>query len=269
MQRISIRLAGYAGLILLALAAVSCLQPAQPPVPVSQPAPGPAPVQPAVTQPAADNTTALKQDEQVEAGPPVQIVLVHFRGTMEPLGCCNNLLYERDEFVAIKNVSRTPQDIRGWKLTNLTRGYPVFTFPAYFPCIPVIKAPTNEAGAIYNSQYKYVENPAESVLAEFKKTEAPAQPVQEKIDWAQCGASDPLDETPMKPIAVEPSTPAPCILYPGQTVLVFTDEIHCQYGGFSFFYGLGNIWNNQVPDTAVLYNEKGGEVSRRSYTAGR
>ena len=78
-----------------------------------------------------------------------------------------------------------------------------------------------------------------------------------------------LDETPMKPVAVAQSEPAPCILYPGQTVLVFTDELHCLYGGFSFNYGPGNIWNNQKPETAVLYNELGVEVSRRSYLAGR
>jgi hypothetical protein len=37
------------------------------------------------------------------------------------------------------------------------------------------------------------------------------------------------------------------------------------WGGFSFNYGNGNIWNNRQPDTAVLYNARGVEVSRRSY----
>jgi len=239
-------------------------------VKVTPPAPQPSQVQPAATQPAAaDNVTPAIKDEGLTQGPPVQIVLVHYRGTLEPLGCCNNLLYERDEFVAVKNVSRTSQDIRGWKLTNLSKGYPSFTFPAYFPCIPRYKPEPDPAAAIYNAQYKYSENPADSVTAEFKKSNGMFEKVKGKIDWSQCGAVDPLDETPMEPVGVEPSTPIPCILYPGQTVLIFTDEIHCQYGGFSFYYGLGNIWNNQVPDTAVLYNEKGDEVSRRSYSGGR
>jgi hypothetical protein len=262
--------AALTGLVLLAAAMVSCTQPEQPVVQVKPPAPQPAQVQPAATQTAgADNVTPVNKDEGLTTGPPVQIVLIHYRGTLVPLGCCNNLLYERDEFVAVKNVSRTPQDIRGWKLTNLTRGYPTFTFPAFFPCIPLNKLQAQTGESVSSFQYRYVENPAESVTAEFKKSGGLVEKVKEKIDWSQCGAVDPLDETPMKPVAVEASTPASCILYPGQTVLVFTDEIHCEYGGFSFFYGLGNIWNNQDPDTAVLYNEKGDEVSRRSYYAGR
>jgi hypothetical protein len=52
-------------------------------------------------------------------------------------------------------------------------------------------------------------------------------------------------------------------------MLIFTDEVHCQTGGFSFNWGLGNIWNNEIADTAVLYNAAGEEVSRRSYLVGR
>jgi len=73
----------------------------------------------------------------------------------------------------------------------------------------------------------------------------------------------------MKPASGQQGVPLPCILYPGQTVLVFTDEIHCQTGGFSFNWGLGNIWNNETADTAVLYNAGGEEISRRSYLTGR
>ncbi|MFC1983148.1 lamin tail domain-containing protein, partial [Chloroflexota bacterium] len=53
-------------------------------------------------------------------------------------------------------------------------------------------------------------------------------------------------------------------LQPGQSVRVYTNEIHPEYGGFSFGYG-NAIWNNSDPDTAALYNAQGQEVSRKSY----
>jgi len=54
------------------------------------------------------------------------------------------------------------------------------------------------------------------------------------------------------------------MLQPGQSVRVYTNEIHPEYGGFSFRYGKA-IWNNSEPDTAVLYNAQGREASRKSY----
>jgi len=54
------------------------------------------------------------------------------------------------------------------------------------------------------------------------------------------------------------------ILQPGKTVRVYTNEIHPEYGGFSFGSGKA-VWNNTDPDTAALYNAQGEEVSRRSY----
>lgn len=54
------------------------------------------------------------------------------------------------------------------------------------------------------------------------------------------------------------------VLAPGQSIRVYTNEIHPEYGGFSFGYGKA-IWNNNDPDTAVLYNAQGQEVSRKSY----
>lgn len=268
MQRSVMTKAACALLILFSAATISCGQTVKPAI--TQPVQQPVQQQTQAAQPAStDNLTSNEVVETPETGPSVQIMLVHFRGTLEPLGCCNNLLYERDEYVAIKNVSRTPQDIRGWKLTNLTRGYPVFTFPVYYPCIPINKPELKADGSVENSFYRYIENPADSVLSQFSKPSRPAEVIQNKIDWSQCGASGHLDETPMRPVGVEGSQPALCILYPGQTVLVFTDEIHCQYGGFTFNYGLGNIWDNRKPDTAVLYDNNGEEVSRRSYSAGR
>jgi len=54
------------------------------------------------------------------------------------------------------------------------------------------------------------------------------------------------------------------ILQPGKSIRVYTNEIHPEYGGFSFGSGKA-IWNNSNPDTAVLYNAQGQEVSRKSY----
>lgn len=54
------------------------------------------------------------------------------------------------------------------------------------------------------------------------------------------------------------------ILEPGATIRVYTNEIHPEWGGFSFGYGKA-IWNNKEPDTAALYNAQGHEVSRKSY----
>ena len=51
---------------------------------------------------------------------------------------------------------------------------------------------------------------------------------------------------------------------PGQSVRVYTNEIHPEYGSFSFGSGKA-VWNNSSPDTAVLYNAQGQEVSRKSY----
>ena len=54
------------------------------------------------------------------------------------------------------------------------------------------------------------------------------------------------------------------ILQPGKGVRVYTNEVHPEYGGFTFGYGKA-IWNNTDPDTAALYNAQGQEVSRKSY----
>lgn len=54
------------------------------------------------------------------------------------------------------------------------------------------------------------------------------------------------------------------ILQSGKGVRVYTNEVHPEYGGFTFGYGKA-IWNNTDPDTAALYNVQGQEVSRKSY----
>ncbi len=54
------------------------------------------------------------------------------------------------------------------------------------------------------------------------------------------------------------------ILQPGKSLRVYTNEIHPEYGGFSFGSGKA-VWNNTSPDTAALFNAQGQEVSRKSY----
>ncbi len=54
------------------------------------------------------------------------------------------------------------------------------------------------------------------------------------------------------------------ILAPGENIRVYTNEYHPEWGGFSFEYSRA-IWNNSEPDVAVLYDNQGEEVSRKSY----
>jgi len=54
------------------------------------------------------------------------------------------------------------------------------------------------------------------------------------------------------------------ILNPSESIRVYTNEIHNEYGGFSFNCARA-IWNNSEPDTVVLYNTEGQEISRMSY----
>ncbi|MBN2462894.1 MAG: lamin tail domain-containing protein [Dehalococcoidia bacterium] len=59
--------------------------------------------------------------------------------------------------------------------------------------------------------------------------------------------------------------PRPCVIEPHKSIRVYTGEPHYESGGFCFDYSPGDIWNNETPDTAVLYNLEGQEVSRKSY----
>ena len=92
---------------------------------------------------------------------------------------------EADEYVEIINSGTIAVNLEGWRLVDISEGYPSFTFPDYN-------------------------------------------------------------------------------LQPGKIVRVYTNQIHYEYGGFSFGYGKA-IWNNTSPDTAALYNTQGNEVSRKSY----
>lgn len=80
--------------------------------------------------------------------------------------------------------------------------------------------------------------------------------------------SEPVDLLGWKIVDIDegyPSLTFPShILKPDETVRVYTNEVHQEYGGFSFGSGKA-VWNNSSPDTAVLYNAQGQEVSRKSY----
>ncbi len=137
----------------------------------------------------------------------VEISHIHYKGTRYLRDTENCICYEvvePDEYVAITNSGERAQKMGGWTLTNITKGYPTFTFPTDF------------------------------------------------------------------------------VLYPNQTVLVTTNEVYpgcgawLQFGTrshycakqlwFSFYFGPGDIWDNRTPNTAVLYDSNGREVSRKSYT---
>jgi hypothetical protein len=59
----------------------------------------------------------------------------------------------------------------------------------------------------------------------------------------------------------------PFILGPGDSIRVYTNEYHPEWGGFSFAHGQA-VWNNEEPDVAALYDAQGQEVSRKSYPPG-
>ncbi|MFC1952620.1 thermonuclease family protein [Chloroflexota bacterium] len=53
-------------------------------------------------------------------------------------------------------------------------------------------------------------------------------------------------------------------LQSGQSIRVYTNEIHPEYGGFSFGRSSA-VWSNKEPDIAAIFNSQGEEVSRKSY----
>ena len=56
-------------------------------------------------------------------------------------------------------------------------------------------------------------------------------------------------------------------LAPGAAVRVYTNEVHADWGGFSFGRGSA-VWSNSEPDTAALYDASGVLVSTKSYPPG-
>ena len=56
-------------------------------------------------------------------------------------------------------------------------------------------------------------------------------------------------------------------LAPGAAVRVYTNEVHADWGGFSFGRGSA-VWSNSDPDTAALYDPSAVVVSTKSYPPG-
>jgi hypothetical protein len=145
-------------------------------------------------------------------GQPVQITYIHNKGMdYNSTIASNRLIVEWDEYVEIKNMSYSPQNIAGWRLTNITKGQPTFIFPIFTPCS------CNYLGT-----------------------------------WQKC--------------VEQCYPPHPCTIEPRESIRVYTGEPDWESGGYCFYYDPGDIWNNVTPDTAVLYNAQGKEVSRKSYT---
>ena len=56
-------------------------------------------------------------------------------------------------------------------------------------------------------------------------------------------------------------------LAPGDVVRIYTNEVHSQWGGFSFGRGSA-VWSNSDPDSAGMFDSNGTQVSSRSYPPG-
>ncbi len=142
---------------------------------------------------------------------PIRITYINYKGRdyIDSLETAYDII-ESNEYVEIKNLSDSKQNIAGWVLKNLTKGGPTFVFPTSRPC-----------------SCEWYGN------------------------WEDCIKNC--------------YPPRPCAIDPHKSLRVYTGEVHHESGGFCFCYFPGDIWNNKIPDIAVLYNREGQEVSRKSY----
>ena len=170
------------------------------------------------------NWTVMVEEHTTKASvSPVQITHIRYEGTVyptKPEECICTEKIEPDEYVAVKNLSDSFQDIKGWVLKNVSKGYPTFTFPSY-------AMTPGETVLVYTDEFHWSPQKLRSQLFDY---------VQEKYN-ASCDRGYPCMSIP----------------YPSEP------------GGFTFYYGPGNIWDNEEPEVAILYNSKGEEASRRSY----
>ena len=127
-----------------------------------------------------DPATPTATPAPTSSGVSVVIRCVFFDGVVPRL--------EPDEYVEIANDGDAPEDLDGWRLTDVSDGRPSFIFPA----------------------------------------------------WS---------------------------LGPGDSVRVYTNEVHSEWGGFSFGSGSA-VWSNSSPDTAGLYDASGSLVSTVTYPPG-
>ena len=168
-------------------------------------------------------------DEEDKDLPPVYIAYVEYEGT--PYSIENGTdpyfkIVEYDEYVVISNRTTCFQDMSRWVLKNDTQGAPSFTFPDGFYICP------GETIRVYTNE-------------------------------------------------IHPEWNGYCLLYyPNELIDLYSGIVHdiygdkCNffplspippYGDCSFHYEPGDIWDNNSPNVAVLYNADGEEISRRSY----
>lgn len=80
----------------------------------------------------------IEVEDHAGTGPatsPVQITYVNYKGHAPAQNRALGLgMLEPDEYVEIKNLSYSPQNITGWILKNVTKGGPEFLFPTFKPC---------------------------------------------------------------------------------------------------------------------------------------
>ena len=62
-------------------------------------------------------------EEETSIGSNVQITYIFYDGVVPRT--------ESDEYVEIKNLGETSQDLKGWVLKDISEGYPSFSFPSY------------------------------------------------------------------------------------------------------------------------------------------
>jgi len=152
------------------------------------------------------------EDDVVDvAACPVQITDIHYKGTVyprDPEKCVCLETVEPDEYVVIKNLGDSCQEMSDWALKNITKGFPSFTFPTGFALFP------GDIIRVYTG------------------------------------------------FPVGPDEIAAAYTYVAGTYT--TRQMYALYP-FRFDYGPGDIWDNDEPDIAVLYNADGEEVSRKSY----
>jgi hypothetical protein len=274
---------------------------------------------------------------------PVQIVEIHYKGTVFTTESEKGICFERiepDEYVVVKNVSEEWVDVRGWKLVNISReGNYWFIFPGYFNCCPdffkqyfgsdfncvppmqCILAPHQsvlvytdefhpESGGLsfYHGSGEIWENNKSNtaVLYDGEGKEVSRNsylirpeiglppPIQitrinykgeiglPSVDTASEAKIDAHEYVEITNLSdsfqdmggwvLKNATKGDAVfifpinfsLGPEETVLIFTNQVQ-NPEDFSFYYSPGDLWDDEKPDTAVLINIMGEEVSRKSY----
>jgi hypothetical protein len=184
---------------------------------------------------------SVEEHDTKSAPSDVQIIHIHYQG--RSLFETTKLEYdsiEADEYVEIKNTGNEPQNINGWRLRNETKRQPTFTFS---------KNNTQQINEWFEA------NIVRGKPSFPLPGHSPFSNVEEMDKFLEeSGSSGGMY------ITFQPN-----ILAPHTAIRVYTGEFHPESGGFSFNYLPGDIWDNDEPDVAVLYNSSGTEISRKSY----